>query len=220
MTQPVDAADPGIPGIDVSHCQGRIDWTKVAHANVRYAFVKATDGQAFIDPSFERNWRGATDAGLLVSAYHFFRPSLPVNAQAALFLRALDRIGKKRLPPVLDLEASSEWSAIAQEGRVALALQWLEYVESRDGRTPIVYLCPSFATDVFGTAAPLARFLLWTAEYSSAPRIPQPWTTWTLWQHSDKGQIDGISGFVDVNWFRGSIEDLQSLAAPTKAKST
>ena len=32
-----------IPGIDVSHWQGDIDWLKVAQCGVKFAFIKATE---------------------------------------------------------------------------------------------------------------------------------------------------------------------------------
>ena len=32
-----------IPGIDISHWQGVIDWAKVAQSGVKFAFIKATE---------------------------------------------------------------------------------------------------------------------------------------------------------------------------------
>jgi lysozyme len=34
---------------------------------------------------------------------------------------------------------------------------------------------------------------------------------WTFWQHSDVGKVEGVDGFVDVNVFNGSYEDLLEL---------
>ncbi len=30
-----------------------------------------------------------------------------------------------------------------------------------------------------------------------------------FWQHSDRGQVDGINGPVDFNVFNGTVEELQ-----------
>src|SRR5579885_177154 len=54
-----------IPGIDVSHFQGDVDWAKVKNAGIAYAFVKATDGTSFVDSTFKTNWAAIQDAGLL-----------------------------------------------------------------------------------------------------------------------------------------------------------
>ena len=39
-------------GIDVSHWQGVIDWTKVHGAGKRFAYIKASDGTSFVDDRY------------------------------------------------------------------------------------------------------------------------------------------------------------------------
>ncbi|HSL14751.1 MAG TPA: GH25 family lysozyme, partial [Actinomycetota bacterium] len=48
-----------LPGIDVSHWQGTIDWTQVAASGVRFAIAKATDGREGVDPQYLTNKAGA-----------------------------------------------------------------------------------------------------------------------------------------------------------------
>ncbi len=48
---------------------------------------------------------------------------------------------------------------------------------------------------------------LWIATWNVAePAVPQTWSkqgkSWQWWQHSSKGQVDGILGAVDLNWVR------------------
>lgn len=168
-----------------------------------------------MDRSFDRHWQGARNAGLLRGAYHFFRPLAPASAQANLFLRVVQDLQPGDLPPVLDLEAPEDWTSIPFQNRAALAIAWLEAVEQRLGTTPIVYLSPSFATDVLGNAAALARYPVWLAHYtqSETPLIPRPWNSWTFWQHSN-GRARGIPVPVDLNWFHGCREELKALARP------
>src|SRR5690242_6189061 len=64
-----------VAGIDVSRYQDPVDWTKVAAAGVKFAFIKATGGHEDPDPCFEKHWEQAGQAGILTGAYHFFRPS-------------------------------------------------------------------------------------------------------------------------------------------------
>jgi GH25 family lysozyme M1 (1,4-beta-N-acetylmuramidase) len=91
-------------------------------------------------------------------------------------------------------------------------------MERSMGVTPIVYMSPWFATDMLNSAASLARFPIWIAQYTEAqsPKIPKPWNTWTFWQHSQGGKVPGISGFLDLDRFQGSLEDLKRLTLPAE----
>ena len=71
-----------IPGIDVSKWQGEIDWRKVTDAEVRFAYIKATEGTGYTDPCFTANWQSAQSAGLLRGAYHYFHPRLDARTRA------------------------------------------------------------------------------------------------------------------------------------------
>lgn len=181
----------------------------------QYCFIKATEGVATVDRSFDRHWQDARKAGLLRGAYHFFRPRVSPLAQANLFLRIVVQREPGDLPPVLDLEAPDDWTGIPCRDRASLAIAWLEAVEQRLGATPIVYLSPSFASEVLGNATSLARYRVWLAHYtnSETPVIPKPWNSWTFWQHSNS-RTTGIPVPVDLNWFNGSREKLKALARP------
>src|SRR5215831_10697695 len=59
-------------GIDVSHHQGHIAWTKLPRQGVDFAYIKATEGSDHVDKRFSINWRAAHAAGVRRGAYHFF----------------------------------------------------------------------------------------------------------------------------------------------------
>jgi GH25 family lysozyme M1 (1,4-beta-N-acetylmuramidase) len=50
--------------------------------------------------------------------------------------------------------------------------------------------------------------------------MPAGWTTWAIWQHTDRGRIEGVSAPVDMNRFNGSLDRLRSFAAPEAAPVT
>src|ERR1044071_2785616 len=89
-----------LSGIDVSHHQGNIDWHSVAEAGVSFAFAKATDGDTFHDPQFATNWTQMQSAGIVRGAYHFFRPTKPVNTQVEKFIQAVHKLDDGDLPAV------------------------------------------------------------------------------------------------------------------------
>lgn len=200
-------------GIDISHFQRAIDWAAVAASEVRFCFIKATEGAGNVDPRFAGNWRCAREAGLTRGAYHFFHPSTSPASQAESFLRTVGQLQPGDLPPVLDLEAPQAWTGITPGERMALAMQWLDSVEARLGITPIVYLSPAFATEVLDDAPQLARYPVWLAHHTNAvaPSIAKPWTSWTFWQYSGNGKTPGVPLPVDLDRFNGSLEDLAAL---------
>ena len=213
---------PAVAGIDVSYYQETIDWPAVAAAGIRYAFLKATEGASIVDRSFAKNRANAAHAGVLCGAYHFFTPSCSAAAQANLFLRTVGKLDPGDLPPVLDLEAPNLWTNVAPPQRIRIVTEWLEPVESALGTTPIIYLSPSFAMEILKNDPALARHPVWLAHYTqaAAPRIPEPWISWTFWQHTQGGHMSGISTPVDLNWFNGSLDDLRALTVPTAPVST
>ncbi|MBV9110138.1 MAG: glycoside hydrolase [Gemmatimonadetes bacterium] len=191
-------------GIDVSHYQGRIDWTAVEGDGVGFAFVKATEGTSFVDPAFRRNWDALGETRILRGAYHRFRPGRDAVAQAEHFL-AVARIGEGALPPVLDVEATD---GVSDARLVRGVRAWLAAVEQRTGVRPVVYTKPGFRRAHLGNA--LDDYPLWIAEYGvDSPSHPR----WTFWQHSERGRVAGIAKPVDLDRFNGSHAELRELAS-------
>src|ERR1700749_3727981 len=61
-----------VRGIDISHHQGAIDWRRIAEQNIRFAWLKASEGAGWADPTFADHLSNAHAAGLAVGAYHYF----------------------------------------------------------------------------------------------------------------------------------------------------
>lgn len=197
-----------VRGIDVSHFQGEIDWRAVAGAGIRFCFIKATEGVGDIDPMFHRNWSGAAAAGILGGAYHFFHPNLDARQQAEHFLSVVSLDGET-LPPALDIEVTD---GVDRHGLQSAIRTWVETVRASTARKPVLYTDPSFWRENVG--ADLSEYPLWLACYADEPALPPGWHTWTFWQHSDQGTVDGIDGAVDLDRCALSYEDMRRLCAP------
>ena len=207
-----DAAELSVRGIDVSHHQGDIDWSKVAGAGIRFAFLKATEGRDFRDPRFRANWDAAAAAGVARGAYHFFTFCSPGREQAEHFLRTAPPT-PGALPPVADVEFvgnCKSWKSLAAvrtEVRV-----FLQEVERAWGVPPILYVTPdSFERVVAGE---FGAYPVWIRSVFARP-APDAYGGWLLWQHSETGRIPGIRGPVDLDVLRpgASIESLTLPAA-------
>ena len=191
-----------VPGIDVSHFQGFIDWARVKAAGIEFAFIKATDGISWKDPNLAVNMSGAAKAGIPFGLYHFYRPAEDAAQQATHFLSIDDTLAQ--LPPVLDLEMDPL--------KVSDAETWLEAVEDSMAVVPIVYGSPAFLAGHFEDWAGVKTYPLWVAEYTDRPApVSGPWANWDFWQYSNSGTVNGLSGPVDLNWFNGSLDDLKEL---------
>lgn len=195
-----------IPGLDISHWQGTIDWPAVARSGQRFAFLKATEGAAYVDPTFRANRDGALAAGMAVGAYHFAQPSEgSAVAQAERHFRTAGPLDEGRLPCVLDLEHGVG-------DLTAWTLAYLDRIEELTGRVPIVYTYASFWRLHVRPLAEFGRYPLWLAAYGPAPSALPPWPGWLIWQYTSGGSVPGIAGRVDLNRFAGSQADLDALA--------
>ena len=208
-----------IPGIDVSHWQGDIDWKKVKEAGVKFAFIKASEFPdkkitMYEDEKFKVNRAGAIENGIYWGAYHFFRTHVDPVHQAESFCNFVGEVDS--LPLVLDLEVAGCKGATL----VRKVKSFIETCDSISGRKTIIYTSGGFwrpymtyekLTDVDWAA----QYPLWMARYTSQwPGAIYPWSAWDFWQYSDHGRIPGIKASVDLNWFSGSLEDLRECFLP------
>ena len=210
-----------VPGIDVSYWNSGIDWPKVRATGQRFVFPKATEGDFYADPTFAANWSGAKSAGLLRGAYHFFRANVDGKKQAKKFIDYGEKTKDDgELPHVLDLETHDGQS---NARIIARAKEWLDEVEAAFGKKPIIYSGQYFLQDHFSEAGGgppkwAKDYPLWLAQYPNTyvdgqqPFLPRGWFSWTFWQYSEKGRLNGINANVDLNVFNGTLEELYKFA--------
>ncbi|WRU97799.1 glycoside hydrolase family 25 protein (plasmid) [Priestia filamentosa] len=185
-------------GIDISHYQGDIDWSKVSNDGISFAFIKATegseDGSAIVDKYLDKNVNGTNDNGIDAGAYHFAK-FVSVNdavAEAKWFVKNIKGL-PLTLPPVLDLEENNTKSD-AEMNKAARA--FMEHVEKEIGSC-ILYSFGNFYRDHVDKSL-LKDFTYWHARYASTP-INERLEDLFAWQYSKKGSVAGISGPVDLN---------------------
>jgi GH25 family lysozyme M1 (1,4-beta-N-acetylmuramidase) len=204
-----DASGTTLEGIDVSHWQNTIDWTKVAAAGKKFAIIKATESTDYVDPMYATNHAAAKAAGLWTGAYHFARPNATVGdaiAEADHFVSVIN-LGAGDLIPALDLEDNGGMSIAALQTWVT---RWLDEVTAKVGVRPMIYTSPSFWKNKMGDTRKLADAgytTLWIAHWGvSAPTVPaENWGGhgWTFWQYTSDGSVSGITGRVDLDRFNG-----------------
>jgi lysozyme len=196
-----DRARFPLRGIDVSHHQGMIDWSKVAADDVAFAYVKLSEGGDHRDSQYTRNVDGARTAGLAVGAYHFFTFCRPGIDQANNFLGALSDLSTD-LPLAVDLEFLGNCSRRPSQAELAEELgAFLGLVENRMGRPAIFYVTSEFL-ETYGKVMPKRK--LWLRSILSEPDAAD----WAIWQYHPAGRVSGIGGNVDLNVLSGTLEKL------------
>lgn len=191
-------------GIDVSKHQGEIDWAKVAADGVEFAFIRVGNrgygsGAIVEDPQFEANVVGAITNGIEVGVY-FFSQAITVEEAKEEARFVLEKIAPYKIicPVVLDVEKVADSEArmnkISKEERTANTVAFLEAIEDA-GYEAMLYHNMEMATMKLDMTQ-LESYEKWFAYYNKELYYPYDYT---IWQYSDKGRVNGISGDVDMN---------------------
>lgn len=192
----------GVFGIDVSKWNGNIDWNAVKNSGVSYVIIRcgfrgSTQGALIEDAMFRRNIEGAQAAGLNVGVYFYTQAVNEVEAvEEASMVLALVQKYRISYPIFIDTEASGgRADRISKETRTAVCRAFCETIRNA-GYTPGIYASKSWFTDKLSMSS-LSAYKIWVAQYAAKPTYTG---RYDLWQYSDKGTINGISGKVDVNY--------------------
>jgi lysozyme len=183
-------------GIDVSHHQGRIDWSRVAADDMSFAYIKATEGGDHVDTRFAENWEGAGRAGLTRGPYHFFTLCSSGEVQARNFLTVVPA-DPNGLPPAVDLELAGNCSARPDKATVHREIrEFLHLVEDGLGQEALLYIGNDFES-MYGVREVFDR-PLWHLRFLLRPDVDG----WVVWQVMGFAQIEGIAGNVDLDVLR------------------
>lgn len=192
-------------GFDVSEYQSEIDWEQTYHIDesfeLSFVFIRATAGKNKTDKRFKENWKASKERELIRGAYHYYRPNENSIAQAENFIKNV-KLEKGDLPPVLDIEKLPKSQSI-DSLKVGLR-RWLKKVEKHYKVKPIIYSGESYYTDFLKEE--FSDYPLWIANYNFWRNHLED--DWLFWQFTEKAQIQGIEGMVDVNVFNGNKNKL------------
>src|SRR5262245_30195209 len=194
-----------VQGVDVSHHQGRIDWSVLQRRQTQFAYIKASEGATFKDPRFHENWKGALATGVVPGAYHYFTLCKSGAEQAANFVSAAAWTKPHGLPPAVDLEFGGNCIRRPSVDEFASELRsFLKAVEREWGCAPVLYVTQEFHDRY--TANRFWPYPMWVRDIFKRPRLEEG-RDWRLWQFANRGRLAGVQTFLDLNVFNGSISD-------------
>ncbi|MFF2654163.1 GH25 family lysozyme [Streptomyces sp. NPDC058045] len=205
-------------GIDVSSWQGGINWSSVRAAGIEFAWMKATEGLTYKDPTFNANYVNAYNAKVVRGAYHFARPDVSGGAAQADYFASNGGAWSRdnlTLPGVLDIEGSCYGKSAAS--MQSWILDFYNRYKARTGRDVVIYTTASWWNSCTGGWSGMsARSPLWVAHWTTgSPAIPRGFPFYTVWQYSSTGRVNGVAGNVDRDVFGGDRSRLLALANNT-----
>ena len=185
-------------GIDVARYQGEIDWQTVSKEKILFVYIKATEGKTYTDPKFHQNIKGAQKAGIKVGAYHFFRMTSGAREQ---FNHFYSQVGKYKLDliPMIDVEVPPKEVKSIKQVQDSLDV-FIKLVTQKYGKKPMIYGTQrSYNT----YCAPKYNNLhLYIGRYNTKGPEINGKGSYTIWQYSEHGKINGIPKAVDLCRFR------------------
>lgn len=199
-------------GIDVSRWNHQIDiesgeylpidWDLIKKSGFDFVILKAGSTRSGKEPTFEIDYAGAKEAGLMVGAY-FYTYSTDaegVELDVESLIKYIE--GKSfEFPIYFDLEDPS-LANLGKENLTKLCETFICSMQER-GYYAALYTNNNWLTNILDTSRILTLFDIWYARYPEG-EIP----VWneekygrrlSTWQYTQYGEIAGIEGYFDMN---------------------
>jgi GH25 family lysozyme M1 (1,4-beta-N-acetylmuramidase) len=228
-----------VEGIDVASLQhpkaAPIDWTQVAQAQYKFAFIKVSEGSYYVNPYYASDASGAKSAGLFVAPYAFAIPNYSGGAFQADY--ALDQAryaaDGQTLPLILDIEydpydsappggdGTNECYGLSPAQMVAWIAAFTAEADRRTGQLPVIYTTQDWWAKCTGDSSAFTADPLWVASFVSSPVVPDPWTSdWTYWQYTASAKPPGVSVATDASWLSSTALELAAPASRSDPTGT
>lgn len=194
-------------GIDVSKHQGNIDWKKVKNAGINFAMIRGgyrgyTEGYINEDIKFKDNVKNAYENGIKVGIYFYSSAVNEIEAreEAEFILNLINKYNIKSYityPIAIDIEDFEDTRnySLSIQQRTNIVKTFCEVIKN-NGLKPMVYSYTYFLETKLDMDK-LTNYDTWIADYYGNTWYKRKYT---IWQYSDKGNIDGIEGDVDLNY--------------------
>lgn len=192
-------------GIDVSSHQGVIDWAAVKSSGVEFAMIRVgyrgygKSGSLVLDREFHHNIQGAQANGIDVGVYFFSQAINEAEAmEEAVFVYQALQGYQLQLPVVYDPEsvvkAWARTDTVSGEQFTKNTITFCEAMKSVGYETMIYsnMLWEAFQFDM----DLLKDYSFWYADYAVLPQTPY---AFSMWQYTEAGFVDGITGAVDLD---------------------
>lgn len=200
-------------GVDVSKWQGKINWKAVKNAGIDFVIIRigfrGENGIIYKDNFADYNIQQADKAGLLIGVYFFSTAKTTAEATEEAKWTVENIAGYPiSYPVVYDCEGftspNSRMYGLSNSKRTENAVAFLNHVKSA-GYEGMFYAAKSElqGEKYWDTARIESAFPIWLANFPSSPypntETPDYSGEYSIWQYTDKGSVNGITGNVDLS---------------------
>lgn len=200
-----------INGTDVSQHNGTVDFNKVKAAGIDFVFVRVgytgyTKSRFSLnyDTNYATYIQNALNAGLSVGVYWYSQALNESEArQEAQKMLSVIKDYNITLPVVMDYEFADtsagrlDSANLSKSAMTNNALAFLSEVD-KAGYDGCLYANASFLQDNLNASQISSDYKIWLAHYTTNTSYSGDFD---FWQYSHNGEIDGISGNADVNFW-------------------
>lgn len=193
-----------LKGIDIANYQKTLDITKIA---ADFVIIKVTEGTHYINPSFEKHYKQASQSKKLIGFYHYANGK-DANNEADYFLKNIgSKIGTGLL--CLDWEGKNN-PLFGSNKSVSWCKKFADRIFEKTGIRIFIYMSKSVSRQ-HNWSIIAKNNPLWVAQYKNYERTgyqTNPWTdsygygAWkspTIFQYSSSGRLNNYSGNLDMD---------------------
>lgn len=190
-------------GIDISNCNGNVDFARIKEQAIEICLCKATEGLTFDDGYLKENYNGCKANNIKFSAYHFLRANDPIE-EAQHFVGSVEGLNLD-CKVAIDVEVTMGQTAEQISNNI---LQFSNYLKNK-GIDFCIYTYSDFYNNYLNDE--VKKLPIWIANYSSNnPNVANE----VGWQYSGTGNIDGVNGYCDLDEFNDGILTNNSSQTP------
>ena len=213
-----------ILGIDVSHYQGAIDWSKVSGSGKKFAILKCMyEAQSHrLDETFSYNYENAGKFGISRGVYIFIASASIKDPQGDANA-LLGHLNGRHLEYGIWLDFESD--VLAKQGKAKI--EELAYIYGSIFKAGGYYTgiyCNKYWYDTYISDNLKRDFDFWIAryprddkgEYNATSSLKPSFKTAVAWQYSSKGNVPGINTPCDLDV---DFDGVVNLIAQTPKKS-
>jgi lysozyme len=202
-----------VKGIDVSHHNPILNWDNVMEQGITFAYMKATEGNSHRDRNYPFNYDLARKANIKVGSYHFYTFGLSGKEQARHFLQTA-RFNAGDMIPAIDVEHSPANPYSKDRKYMELVIEELKTLENElyrhFGVRPVIYTNRDcYKLYIKGN---FPDNFIWICDLHKEPS--DDIENWRIWQFSHTGEIPGIDGHIDLNYYRYTFDEFKELLLP------
>jgi len=185
-------------GVDVSECQGGIDWDAVKASGISFACMRSTKKNGSVDKTFEQNLQACMEKGIDYSCYKYAYAKTHDEARIEAD-GVINLLGDRKMPIWYDLEDSS-LTALGKDSIEGIALSFIG--ECKEAGFEVGIYCNKNWYDNYISDYLKKRYQFWIARYGKNTgyideKYKPTGRNVIAWQYTSKGRVNGINGDVD-----------------------